>query len=469
MPLPSVKRSLRRRPVRGLWALCLLGLLGAPWAWGELIPVEPEALGPLGQFRSLAELWGQLSANTADPTVTQPALDTARQALWCLAEAKAALEQGAADKAREASHQAKQQAWQAYWQSYPPVAGELRGVWMHNYADPSWSEALGTLAQSNFNAVFPYMMSGGVAFYASQALSVHPKVATDGDFLAQAVTASRVSGVPVHARMLNLTTLFAPEPVKTALRQQGRLMVTAKGASSDWLCPTDPRNIRCEVQAALEMAHYGVAGIQFDYLRYPSADTCFCARCRAKFERDLGVKITRWPFEVTQGGYRGRFADWRRAQLTALVRTLSQNLRREFPGVLVSAAVFLNWEDHRQTFGQDWKAWVDEGLVDFVCPMDYTTDNARFTRYVERQREWVGGKVPLMAGIGVNADGHRFPGPERAVEQIAIARQQGARGFVIFNYCPTLVRDYLPKLALGVTRTPTAFELRPSVGLQGER
>ena len=71
-----------------------------------------------------------------------------------------------------------------------------------------------------------------------------------------------------------------------------------------------------------------------------------------------------------------------------------------------------------------------------------------------------------MAGIGVNADGHHFPGPQRAVEQIVIARQQGARGFVIFNYCPALVNDYLPKLALGITRTPTAFVLGPEPALQ---
>lgn len=329
----------------------------------------------------------------------------------------------------------------------PPVAPELRGVWMCNYAEPSWAAATQSLAQANFNALFPYMMSGGVAFYQSQVLPIHPSVQTHGDYLAEAVAAAHANGLPIHARMLNLTTLFTPPAVKKAFADQGRLMVTATGKTSDWLCPCNPANRKAQVAAARELLAYGVDGIQFDYFRYPGADTCFCGTCRRKFEADMGVKVGDWPADVRTGCYRGRFADWRREQLTSLVAEVSAAIREANPRATVSAAVFLNWESHRNEFGQDWLAWVERGLVDYVCPMNYTTNPQRFELYVSRQEKWLAGKGTFVSGIGLYADGYKFEGPRQALEQIRVARAHGSKGFVIFNYNPALVRDYLPALA----------------------
>lgn len=346
----------------------------------------------------------------------------------------------------------------ALCQSFPPVAGELRGVWMCNYAEPSWPVAMQALADANFNAVFPYMMSGGVAFYQSRVLPMHPDLTTHGDYLAEAVAAARAAGVPFHARMLNLSTLFAPAPVRKCLADQGRLMVDTRGKTVNWLCPTNKSNRQAQVDSALEMLAYGVDGIQFDYLRYPSADTCFCKTCRRKFESDMRIKVGKWPEDAARGCYRGRFADWRREQLTSLVGEIYQAVKAAKPSAAVSAAVFLNWEDHRETFGQDWKAWIDRGFVDFVCPMNYTTNPDRFNLYVARQEKWIAGKVPYATGIGINADGYHFEGPEQVLDQIRVAREHGSQGFVIFNYNPALVRDYLPWLKLGATSEPTQFQ-----------
>lgn len=342
-----------------------------------------------------------------------------------------------------------------------PVVGELRGIWMCNYANPSWDAVMQKLAGANFNAVFPYMMSGGVAFYRSRILPLHPSLGQDRDFLREAVTAAKASGVPLHARMLNLTTLFAPPDVRQKFAAEGRLALTTKGKVTQWLCPTNATNRQQQVAVALEMLDYGVDGIQFDYLRYDGGDTCFCGRCRRAFEADLQVKVKSWPLDCVSGCYRGRFADWRREQLTSLVAELSAAIRAANPKAMVSAAVFLNWEGHRDNFGQDWKVWVDRGLVDFVCPMNYTTNNEKFRLYVARQQKWINGKVPFAAGIGINADGHRFESPALALQQVQIARDHGARGFVIFNYCDRFVAEYLPAFAAAVTREPTRFELSP--------
>jgi len=434
----------------------LIGRL-APAAWSAMLPTDPAGLGPLGRFASLAELHAYVARQAAGNPVYAEALAQATAAQRLLADIKTAVEGGDIAGGLALEAEARQAAERALWASYPSLPGELRGVWMCNYAEPSWAVAARHLQDANFNAVFPYMMSGGVAFYPSKVLAVHLRVKKYGDSLAEAMAATRAVGLPLHARMLNLSTIFAPPEVVSALRKAGRLMVTSSGKSSTWLCPTNPTNRRMEVAAALEMASYGVAGIQFDYLRYPWKNTCCCKRCRAAFEQALGVRVARWPADVLEGCYRGRFADWRRERLTSLVAQISQALRRDYPRLQISAAVFLNWEDHRDTFGQDWVAWIEQGLVDFVCPMDYTPSMERFELYVSRQERWIAGRCPWAAGLGVYADDMKYGGPETAVEQIRVAREHGARGFVIFNYSPDLVRDYLPWLALGVTREPTEF------------
>jgi uncharacterized lipoprotein YddW (UPF0748 family) len=439
----------------------VVGRLSPP-LWQAMLPTDASQVGPLGRFASLAQLRAYVAKQAQANVVFADALAQVTAAEGVLGGIEAALAAGDIERALGLEEQARQAAERAFWASYPSVPGELRGVWMHNYAAPSWPVAMQHLKEANFNAVFPYMMSGGVAFYPSKVLAVHPKVKEHGDYLAEAVAAARTAGMPLHARMLNLSTIFAPASVVSALRTSGRLMVTSKGTSSDWLCPTNPANRRMEVSSALEMAAYGVAGIQFDYLRYPWKDTCFCGGCRAKFEQDCGVKVARWPADAVDGYYRGRFADWRREQVTSLVAEISQALRSRYPRLYVSAAVFLNWESHRETFGQDWVAWIDRGLVDFVCPMDYTPSMQRFELYVSRQEKWIARKSPWAAGLGVYADGMQYGGAHMAVEQIRVAREHGARGFIIFNYSPDLVTDYLPWLKLGVTREPT--ELACPVG-----
>jgi hypothetical protein len=92
--------------------------------------------------------------------------------------------------------------------------------------------------------------------------------------------------------------------------------------------------------------------------------------------------------------------------------------------------------------------------------MSYTANSDTFRTYVRRQNGWVGRKVPLYVGIGVNADNCRFTEPYQLMQQIEIAREEGADGWVVFNYCPLFTDKFLPVLSLGVTRRQTSYQLQ---------
>ena len=144
------------------------------------------------------------------------------------------------------------------------------------------------------------------------------------------------------------------------------------------------------------------------------------------------------------------FGDWRREQITRLVRAVSQEAHKLKPGIKVSTAVFGNWESARKVVGQDAKAWVDAGYLDFVCPMDYESADADFSKWVRSQVAAINHKIPCYAGIGA----YRLSGPEQLAGQIQLSRQLGADGFVIFNLTEKLATQFLLPLRLGVTSTP---------------
>jgi uncharacterized lipoprotein YddW (UPF0748 family) len=235
------------------------------------------------------------------------------------------------------------------------------------------------------------------------------------------------------------------------MRHEGRLQASSSGKEEPWLCPSHPENQKLEIAAMVEVArNYDVDGIHFDYIRYPDGDHCFCAGCRERFAKAAGVAIEHWPQDVLANGpFRQQWLDWRRGNITTVVRAVSEQARAVKPKIKISAAVFRNWAVDRDGVGQDWKLWCDRGYLDFVCPMDYTGSDRQFDNWIASQKEWAG-KVPVYPGIGESSSSSQL-GVDRVIGQIQITRQHKTSGFVIFNYGASEAKDLAPMLGLGIT------------------
>jgi len=78
---------------------------------------------------------------------------------------------------------------------------------------------------------------------------------------------------------------------------------------------------------------------------------------------------------------------------------------------------------------QDWPRWLESGVLTALCPMTYTPDNRLFQQQVEWASARAGLAQPVWAGIAA----YRLDLPG-IVEKIALARQSGARGVVLFSH-----------------------------------
>jgi hypothetical protein len=147
--------------------------------------------------------------------------------------------------------------------------------------------------------------------------------------------------------------------------------------------------------------------------------------------------VQNWPADVLKGG--GRYEAWiefRCRRISAIVERVSGAVRRANPKVKISAAVFRNWPECRETNGQDWARWCHEGWLDFACPMNYTNSDELFLSNCTSHREALPEGFPVVQGIGINSGNSRMTDPGQLLLQIMLARQEGAVGFVGFCYTP---------------------------------
>lgn len=369
------------------------------------------------------------------------AKENRRRAKWQLDEARKDLskaeelaEGGRFSAAVVAATEVREQAVSMFALTSPERLAEFRGVWIHDaYGVPGewgWQRSIRELQRHGFNAIIPNMLWAGLAHYPSEFLPVAPEVEGRGDQIADCLRWCKQYGIELHVWKVNYNLSTAPEEFIEKLRDEGRLQRHRDGSEIRWLCPSDPRNLALERDSMLEVVRkYDVDGIHFDYIRYPHNQACYCDGCRRRFEEAVGASAEDWPEDVLEEPLKRSFDQWRRDQITRLVREVSTEAHRIQPGIMVSAAVF-DYPSSLDWVNQDWKAWVDEGLLDFVCPMDYMTDAERLEQTVARQVEVVGGRIPLYPGIGefIITDTRVLLG------QLERARRIGADGFVLFCY-----------------------------------
>ena len=421
----------------------------APPLWKEMAEAELNRAGKVGHYETFA---------AALDGIHSPKWEVCKRLRRAQLEWKNAEElfaQQAYDRVIERAQTAHDSLVTAYLAAIESPPREGRAVWNHSGTgafpdDPdSWDHSARLLAQNGFNMVFPNMLWGGLAHYPSGVLPRSVTFRRFGDQIEKCCTAAKQSGIEVHVWKVDFNLTTAPKDFIEKLRREGRTQVSVKGEPADWLCPSNPDNRKLELDSLLEVARkYPIDGLHLDYIRYPGREYCYCDGCRRRFEAASGRKVVNWPKDCFSGDRKDEYNDWRCRQITELVKAVSREAKKIRPGLKISAAVFGSYPGCRESVAQDWPAWVKAGYLDFVCPMDYTADDAELASLVRSQAKLIGGRVPLYVGIGATATGLHLT-PDQVANQIITARSLGASGFSIFNFSPQTAAAIIPAVGQG--------------------
>jgi len=337
--------------------------------------------------------------------------------------------------------------------------GELRGVWMGSGYDRDWPAIMQSLKNGGFNAIFPNLCTGGAALYPSKVLPVAEGAKPGRDELAEAAKAARQYGIELHVWRINWMLERVPEEVLKRYEAEGRLMRNVEGQlvrddpndslRMDWLCPSHPANRKLEKDTMLELVRrYDIAGIHFDYMRFPGPTYCYCHHCRGQFEKDTGKKLEHWPADcVGEGEHAKEYERWRQGLQTSLVKEISQAAHALKPDLSVSLAAWPEVEVARHHVLQDWPEWVKQGALDFICFMNYATDTAAVASQLKSGLDVVQGALPVYSGLGA----FLLKDASDLIAQVKVVRETGADGFVAFAYYSGDLDQWLPALRATVT------------------
>jgi len=180
-----------------------------------------------------------------------------------------------------------------------------------------------------------------------------------------------------------------------------------------FLEPGDPRTAEYMLNIVNEIINRYplLSGIHLDYIRYPSP-VPFIPGSRFKnfglvygygpknlerFKEKTGLN----PLEAlnNEDEYLA-WDNWKRQQVTELVRKISSLVKVKSADFEVSCAVIPLMERAYTNAFQDWSDWLEEGIVDYVVLMSYSRDN-QLVKEIMNSGLGQRGKGKVYAGIGL--------------------------------------------------------------------
>lgn len=316
----------------------------------------------------------------------------------------------------------------------PPPEREIRAAWTHFSYNPDPDAIFAAMEKAGLNTAIMRIRRGETAFYNSEVgpLSKPP----DFDHtLEDAIAAAHRHNIDIHP-YINCFNIGQPDSdFAQQLKEQGRWAKTWRGEDVAWLCPSFETNREIVKQGMLELVRdYDVDGIQYDFIRYANADSCYCEHCRKLFEQHIGHLVENWPEDVREGGpLEDEYLQVRAGYVTQTVRETTAAIRQIKPDVVITAAVQAQDPLRRKLEGgQDWLRWAQEGLVDALCPMNYTSGISRYEKTTAMIMEKVAGAVPVYMGIGLRSSRDVMNYPQELAAKINVVRKYNCEGFAMF-------------------------------------
>ncbi|MFJ8581113.1 family 10 glycosylhydrolase [Micromonospora sp. NPDC093277] len=248
------------------------------------------------------------------------------------------------------------------------------------------------------------------------------------DPLDEMITQGHAAGLEVHA-WVNVNTMWnsatrpsSPEHVfnkhgQSATgsdrwlnkRHDGQELVGANA----FMDPANPGAVNYIVSGIQSIVRqYDVDGINLDYVRYPDyssttthSDWGYSETSLARFRAVTGRTDTPLPADP-------QFSDWRRAQMTNLVRKIylgmwevDRQARLSMDGITYSFGpqTMGGWEKTRPYTEvlQDWKGWMAEGIMDTVVAMNYKRNwmpdqKQMYDEWTEVLADWQGERQAVI-------------------------------------------------------------------------
>jgi uncharacterized lipoprotein YddW (UPF0748 family) len=312
-----------------------------------------------------------------------------------------------------------------------PPETEYRAFWVDMFHDGAKTpqqvdQLIQDVLESNANTIFLQVRRRGDAFYLN---SIEPK--TEDPFLQSGYDPLSDLIQKAHSANLQVHAWFAMMPIwnKTTPPKDPNHIFNVHGmtqpSEDNWLSQTYTGSYQYGSEYVIDPGHpdavdftrdvimhvvknYEVDGIQMDLVRYMGEEWGYNDVSVQRFNAVYNKTGLPGPTDPT-------WKQWRRDQVSNMVRKIYTSVQSVKPEVTVSAAT-IAWGDGPETLDdwnnsstmnsalQDWRSWLEEGTIDLAVPMNYFREyDANQRIYYENWIEWQKnnqGKRMTLSGVG---------------------------------------------------------------------
>ncbi len=300
----------------------------------------------------------------------------------------------------------------------------VKALWIvrdHMVKSELIDNAIGFAERNDFNHIFAQVRGRGDAFYNSKFVPKSNSVNPNFNPLDYLINKCKNNGIKVHA-WVNVYYLWSskkhPNQNNHLFFQRPEWLDRRKGdkyilerrhlnKSKDiivdgegfFLAPTNPNVNDYLINVVSELSNdYSIDGIHYDYIRYHSLDYGY---------NDSGLFLfsekNNYNNNYLMNNYNRIFSDYKRNSITEFVKRASNQIKKNSPNCIISAAVKPNIYDAKLVFFQEWDLWLSAGYVDWAVPMNYLTDYNDFMQNIYIMKDNLPQKYHDRIIIGISA------------------------------------------------------------------
>jgi len=295
----------------------------------------------------------------------------------------------------------------------------LKGIKGAKEGKEKVKEIISTLSENKLNFVLPLMNSRGKVYYNGKLGQSYTR---EWDPLEEIVKEAHKNDMEVHPWFCAFE-----EGGEKAKQNPNIVLVKKDGSLINALDPGNPEARNYMINLIMEaVKNYDIDGINLDYVRYPREDIiCYCAHCRSNFKKKYGVDLA----DLSDNNpMLARWDRYREEQTTTFVKDLRQRVRAEKPYLEISLYHWMPYSDARI-----WPQWIKNGYLDWVNPTGYKYTFREFRLQCRRVLDIINGVCPAYITIGVKTSHGELTSVNEIIEQVKIAREEGADGIVFFT------------------------------------
>lgn len=335
---------------------------------------------------------------------------------------------------------------------------------------------LDEFCEAGVNTVFLESYFHGMAVFKNDLVGYRAKLSSFDygeypDYLTAFVEEADKRGIGVHAWVQDFYVGYKDEiPIVKAhpewmlIDQSGEVRHQTEGQGFGGYLFLDPANKEVRdflVSLYSEMLKKApkLKGLNLDYIRYPisifeeDTDTGYTDVTMRDFAEKCGLSLSEDNMredlnrQIRENGLADRWTAHRAEYITSFVKQVCDMLCSEYPGKLISTAVFPEIQQTYQKKKQNIKAWLDAGYIDIVTPMVYFSEATDVYNAVKGLKDICGG---TLCYTGLYTTYHKQTVPELQ-SHIEASERAGADGIVLFDSAKTFFEnevDYMSFLSV---------------------